>query len=81
MPVGQVVGEFDIHSILADTPKLIWEKTKEHSGIQKSFFNKYFDGRERAYAIKIVNAKLYAKPRNLCDVIDRKMPPQSFCYV
>ncbi|MFX1706907.1 ASCH domain-containing protein [Chitinophaga sp. CC14] len=81
MPVGRIVGEFTIEEILLDSPELIWAETKMYSGVKKSFFNEYFNGKTLAYAIKICNPKLYKTP------IDPKMKyksfvaPQSFKYL
>lgn len=81
MPVGKVVGEFEIDMILSDTPKEIWKKTQLSSGINQMFFDEYFDGRDKAFAIKIANFMVYDKPQNINEIIKRSHPPQSFCYV
>nr|WP_305121104.1 ASCH domain-containing protein [Pedobacter xinjiangensis] len=81
MPIGRVVGEFEVNSILTDSPEEVWKKTKELSGIKESFLNEYFDGRDKAYAIKIEKAIMYENPKDLSEVINRKVPPQSFCYI
>ncbi len=81
MPVGKVIGEFTIDEILNGIPSQIWEDTKHASGIQESFFNEYFDKRENAYAIKVKSVKRYKKPFSLFEILGRKFPPQSFCYL
>lgn len=81
MPIGKVVGEFEIDSILSDTPDEIWRKTKVSSGINQLFFDEYFDGRNKAFAIKIAKIMVYDKPQNISEVINRTHPPQSFCYI
>ena len=42
MPVGKIVGEFDIEEILEEHPKTLWEKTKKYSGVSEEFYNHYF---------------------------------------
>ena len=81
MPVGKVVGEFDIDHIIQDNPKSLWELTKEFSGISKSFFDAYFSGRDKAFAIKIKNPNKYAKPLALNKLLTNGIAPQSFCYL
>lgn len=44
-PIMQVVGEAKVEKILEGTPQIIWEKTREKAGIDKYFFQKYFEGR------------------------------------
>lgn len=80
-PYGKIVGEFEIGNILIDEPKNIWNQTKEFSGITRSYFNSYFEGRQKGYAIQIKGFKKYKNPLDLYE-FDKslKAPPQSFCY-
>ncbi|MEC0329186.1 ASCH domain-containing protein [Paenibacillus macerans] len=81
-PYGKIVGEFEIEGILEDTPYQIWQKTKNYSGIKKSYFNQYFKGKKKGYAIKIKDFKSYEVPLELSDMdISIKAAPQSFCYI
>ncbi|WP_141604480.1 ASCH domain-containing protein [Terrilactibacillus laevilacticus] len=80
-PYGKVVGEFEIENILIDDPGNIWNQTKEFSGITKSFFNSYFEGRKKGVAIQIRDFRKYENPLDLFEFDkDLKVPPQSFCY-
>lgn len=81
LPLGKVVGEFDIDEILSDTPKKIWHETSELSGITKTFFNDYFQGRQIAHAIKVKKVRRYASPKELSSILASGIAPQSFCYV
>lgn len=80
-PYGKIVGEFEIETILIDDPGNIWKQTKEYSGITKSFFNSYFEGKQKGFAIQIKNFRKYENPMDLSE-FDKglKVPPQSFCY-
>ena len=79
-PVQRVIGEFEVESILCDTPESLWGMTKEYSGISEEFFFDYFHQREQAFAIKVKKPKLYKKP--LClQATYNTVPPQSFRYV
>ena len=81
MPVGMIVGEFEISKILEDTPEKIWEDTEEQSGITKSFYDSYFENRDKAYALKIGKLKIYKAPINPYKIFDNFIPPQSFRYL
>ena len=50
------------------------------SGISENFFYKYFEDKERGYAIQIKNVKRYDKPKNLKEEYNL-LPPQSFAYL
>lgn len=80
-PVCKVIGQFEIGNIIKDTPVNVWEKTKLHSGISESFYFRYFENRDIAYAIEITNIIAYPKPLSLQDFRDGIRPPQSFCYI
>ena len=81
MPVGKIVGEFDIGDILEEHPSTLWDKTKEYSGVNKKFYNEYFYGREKGYAIAIKKLKMYKEP--ICPYSSGKKftAPQSFKYL
>ncbi len=79
-PIQQVIGEFDIESILSDAPKNLWEKTSEYSGISEELFFDYFLGHDVGFAIKVKAVRRYNKPRCLRDNYNIT-PPQSFCYI
>lgn len=40
------VGEANVEAILEDSPQKIWEQTKNESGINLEFFNKYYKGKK-----------------------------------
>ena len=80
-PVGKIVGEFDIVSVLEDELDRIWERTKEYSGISWDFFSSYFSGKELGYAIKIGSPRRYSKAINPYVKKPDFTPPQSFCYL
>ncbi|WP_294112626.1 hypothetical protein [uncultured Fibrobacter sp.] len=79
-PEQKVIGEFEIETILSDTPNNIWIQTKLYSGISQEFYDEYFKGRDNAYAIKVASAKKYRKEKSLADY-NIHAAPQSFAYV
>ncbi|SKA11824.1 Predicted transcriptional regulator, contains an HTH and PUA-like domains [Cetobacterium ceti] len=52
-PKKKIIGYFKYEGYFVDTPEKIWELCGEKSGITKEFFFKYFNKKEKAYAIKI----------------------------
>jgi len=81
MPVGRLVGEFDIADVLEARPEELWASTCHGSGISKSFFDSYFDGRSRAYALQIGNVRAFEVPIAPSEIFANFTPPQSFMYV
>ena len=79
-PEQKVIGEFNIDTILSDTPSAIWLQTRDYSGISQAFYDEYFRGRQNAYAIKVASTRIYEQKKDLSD-FDIMFPPQSFAYV
>lgn len=80
-PVCRVIGEFSVQNILCESPKVLWEQTGAKSGVSKEYFDKYFAGRDKGYAIQIKSFLLYSSPKALEEAYPGITPPQSFCYV
>ena len=79
-PEQKVIGEFEIETILSGTPDNIWIQTSFSSGITQEFYDEYFEGRDKAYAIKVASTKMYRKQKTLAD-FNVQSAPQSFAYV
>lgn len=79
-PVKQIVGEAGIAGVIRYTPQMIWNLTKELSGISKKEFDLYYQNTEYAVAYKLVGVKRYNKPKLLKDFNINKAP-QSFIYL
>ena len=62
-PMKQVIGEFEIDSILSDAPENLWKETHNDSGISEKFFFDYFSEKNIGFAIKVKTVQRYDKPR------------------
>lgn len=79
-PTSMVIGEFEISEILSGSPRQLWQTTKNHAGVDRTFFFDYFADREVAYAIKVSNPVRYQKALDLRKKFSLA-PPQSFAYL
>lgn len=79
-PISKVIGEFEIERVLKEPVSKLWKLTKEYGGVDKDFFNKYFEQRKEGYAIEIKQASLYKKEYDIYEKYGVK-PPQSFLYL
>lgn len=79
-PVQRVIGEFDIEKIICQHPTQLWKLTRTKAGIDKDFFDAYFEGRDIAYAISVGATRLYKTPKKLREAYNLT-PPQSYCYL
>lgn len=80
MPIMKVVGEAEVEDILIDNPEVIWKKTKKKSGIDKAFFDIYYENRDQAVAYKLKNVIKYGTPKDLKEY-GIACAPQSFQYI
>ena len=80
-PEKKVIGTFKIDDIIQDNPQNLWENFKEFSGVTKSEFFTYFNGRDNGFAIKIEDFRKFKNPKDLDEIFPGYVPPQSFCYI
>ncbi len=76
-PVKKIVGYFEVDEIIHKSPEELWNSYSEVSGISKKDFFEYFKDREKGYAIKINNLKVFDEFIEMKDYTG----PQSFCYI
>ena len=76
----RVVAEAEVETIIIESPSKLWELTHGKAGIDKAFFDKYFENKEEAVAYKLTNVKEYKRPK-LLQELGVKTPPQSYQYL
>lgn len=81
MPVGKIIGEFTIDTIINDSPKKIWNMTSSYSGISRDSFLDYFSGKSDGFAIKIKDFIEYENPINPREIDNQFIAPQSYKYI
>lgn len=79
-PVQKIVGEVEVMEIIEGKPQSVWTRTASAAGIDKNFFDKYYDGRENAVAYALGRITKYQRPLLLSD-LGIKAAPQSYVYV
>jgi len=80
-PVGKIVGEFKVEKIVSGSNISLWEETKKYSGISWDFFNAYFSGRNKCFAIKIGTVKKYDTFIDPYLCFSNFVAPQSYKYI
>lgn len=81
MPVGRLVGVFDVAGYDVGSPTAIWERHKHHAGISRSGYRDYYRGHASAVAIEVADARRLARSLLLSELDAGLRPPQSFCYL
>lgn len=80
-PVRRVIGEFRIDRILELEPARLWTVVAKGAGIDRRYFDEYFRGRKKGFALKVYRPRRYVTPLQLNERFGLSRPPQSFCYV
>jgi len=79
-PISKVIGEFEIERVIYDELSTLWNLTSIYAGINENYFYKYFQNRDKGYAIKIKSVKRYDV--DLCIKEHFNLfPPQSYVYL
>ena len=79
-PVMKIVAEVDVEKIIEGSLNKVWEQTKNFSGISRSFYDKYYNGKNKAVAYKLGNVKKF-KRQKLLSFYGLRNAPQSFVYL
>lgn len=79
-PEKKIVGYFKLDKIIKDTPTNLWKNFKENAGIPKKDFFKYFEGKEKGYALKVGELTIWDNYIDTNNLKDFK-PPQLYEYV
>ena len=79
-PIMKIVGEAEIIDVIEGFPTEVWDRTEEYAGIDKVFFDRYYDGKNKAVAYQLGSVIQYSQPRELSDYGIR-FAPQSFVYL
>lgn len=80
-PISKVIGVFEVEEIIECSPRELWRKTRHGAGITKEYFDQYFAGRDKGFALKVKNAEIFEEHVELEVMFGFTHPPQSFRYV
>ncbi|MBB6497325.1 hypothetical protein [Methanococcus maripaludis] len=80
-PVKKIVGTFTVGEVIENCPKILWNEFKNVSGIKESDFFKYFEEKEKGYAIEIGGLNEFENHVDPKEINPDFRAPQSFCYM
>jgi predicted transcriptional regulator len=77
-------GGFRVGQIWTGSPDQIWSTVRKFAGVSRSVFDSYYEGKNVAFALEILDVWEYAHPRSLAQLRERFpefVAPQSYRYV
>ncbi|MBX7088890.1 MAG: ASCH domain-containing protein [Leptospirales bacterium] len=80
LPVGKVVGYFEIKNLEAHSPLRLWRLFSKIGGIDKASFDSYFAGKSNGIGITIKRVKHFDRPIPLKAIFDGPAP-QDYAYL
>ena len=84
-PIKKVWGICRIENIIKETPKQLWKKHGQKTGITKSEFNDYYKENKKAFGIEITDVKNFFENsidlENLRNYFPGFSPPQTYGYL
>lgn len=80
-PRKQLVGYVEIDEVLEASPRRLWDITGAWGGISRKLYLEYFEGRDRAYGIKIKKVHVFPAGIDPKEIFPNFVAPQSFMYV
>lgn len=79
-PQKRVVAKVEVIGVISESPQVVWEITKEYSGISYARYVEYFRNHNIAFAFQLGEIELFTPPKGLAEY-RIKNPPQSFMYL
>ena len=79
-PVKKVVAEVEVLDILINDKDIIWNQTRNYSGTDKIFFDKYYKNKNISVAYKLGKITLYNPYKELKEY-NINYYPQSYIYL
>jgi predicted transcriptional regulator len=80
-PVQRIIGVFEVAGVEKQSPQEAWAGYQAVGAIEKEAFDRYYEGTESAFVIKVRNPKAFEVPFALGDVDESLRPPQSYMYL
>jgi len=74
-------GAFEVERVLSEKPSVLWRHVSHNAGIARDAFDRYFEGRDTAYAI-VIRKVWRLTPVTLARMRKARVrPPQSYHYL
>ncbi len=80
-PVKKIVGYFKVGKILEEHPRVLWHELKDFAGIDEEDFFKYFENKEKGFAVSIEELNIFKNPIDPKKIKEDFRPPQTFSYI
>lgn len=80
-PRSAVLGWVTVTNVESASPTSLWNAHKQHAGISRARFRRYFQGCKLATAIRVAEPRHLETPFRLSQFRENVSPPQSWRYL
>lgn len=83
-PVMAIVGAVEVVDVIQRSPDHLWTLVRAHAGVEREFYEQYYQDRATAFGIFLGRTKLYRQSCSLPSLRDAWpgfAPPQNYRYV
>jgi predicted transcriptional regulator len=80
-PKSAVLGWVRVTGIDTGSPTRLWNRHKQHAGVSRRQFRRYFKGSRAAFAIHVDQPQSLHTPLHLNEINRDLCPPQSWRYL
>jgi len=80
-PVCKVVGYAKVGDTFDEIKESLWQRIAAQAGVDESVYLSYFDGKENACALELLDVYRFLEPFHPNEIEDSFVVPQSFRYL
>lgn len=80
-PVCKVVGYAKVGDTFDEMKESLWQRVAVQAGVDESVYLSYFDGKENACALELLDVYRFLEPFHPNEIEDSFVVPQSFRYI
>lgn len=83
-PVMAIVGAVEVIDVVQKAPGQLWRLVKTKAGVQRTFYDEYYEGRDTAFGIFLGRTRLFEQAVSLSvlrSAWPQFAPPQNYRYL
>lgn len=83
-PVMAIIGAVEVVDVVQEAPRQLWRLVKAKAGVQRAFYDEYYEGKDTAFGIFLGQTHLFDQAVSLSTLRSawpNFAPPQNYRYL